>query len=243
MTWPGLLGLLIAFLLVPSFVSVIFLDSQSERLFPDAHAGLKVAIVHAVGTAIVALAITLKRWWPAVLHERLRVRGWVWIAPLAIVVTAAALADWERVGDAGAGTFAAVALGVLMIALGEELMFRGVWIVFLRARMGELGVAIVSSLAFGLVHFLAGPVQVVFSALLGFVLYFARRVSGGLMVPVLVHVAWDLSVFTAFMTDDPADGSDASFALALVNVLLVIVLAVAWRRTAPRSVEDAAASS
>ncbi|WP_062525698.1 CPBP family intramembrane glutamic endopeptidase [Demequina rhizosphaerae] len=235
MTWPGLAGLLVAFLLVPSFVSVIFLQSQSERLFPDAHAGLKVAIVHAVGTAIVALAITVKRWWPDVLRDRVPARRWVWLPSLAIVAVAVALADWGRVATAGAAAVSALALGTLMIATGEELMYRGVLVVFLRSRMGELGVALTTSLVFGLSHFLAGPVQVVFSALLGFVLYTARRVSGGIVVPILVHLAWDLSVFTSFLTTDPADGSDASIALALVNVVAVILLAALWRKISPAS--------
>ncbi|MDN4476761.1 CPBP family intramembrane metalloprotease [Demequina sp. SYSU T00192] len=242
MTWPGLVGLLLAFLLVPSFVSVLFLHSQSERLFPDAHAGLKVAIVHAVGTAIVVLAITAKRWWPAVLRDHMPARGWVWLPSLAIVTVAIGLADWGRVGTAGAAAVAALALGTLMIATGEELMFRGVMVVFLRTRMGELGVALVTSLVFGLSHVLAGPVQVVFSMLLGFVLYTARRVSGGIAVPILVHLAWDLSVFTSFLTADPADGSDASVALALVNIVAAIVLAVLWRKVTPASSPDPAAS-
>lgn len=241
MTWPGLAGLLLAFLLLPSVVSVVFFQSQSERLFPDAQAGLKVAAVHAVGTAIVALAITVKGWWPAVLRDRVPARAWVWALPAALVVLAIALADYGRVGAAGAATVSAVALGTLMIALGEELMFRGVAVVFLRERFGELGVAILSSVLFGLVHLLAGPVQVVFSALLGFVLYLARRVSGGLVVPVLVHLAWDLAVFTAFLTDSPAEGSDASFGLALANVAVVIVGAALWRQVSPAA--TAAASS
>ncbi|MDN4482502.1 CPBP family intramembrane glutamic endopeptidase [Demequina lignilytica] len=235
MTWPALIGWLVAFLLVPSFVSVIGFASQSERLFPDAQAGLKVAAVHGVGVAIVALAVTLKGWWPAVLRETRRVRAWVWIPTLSLVAVAIPMADWSRVRGAGLGVFAAVALGVLMIAVGEELMFRGVMVVFLRARMGELGVALVSSLLFGLAHVLAGPVQVVFSALLGFVLYFARRVSGGLVVPVLIHLAWDLAVFTSFMTAEPSHGSDASVALALTNVIVVIVLAALWRKAMPAS--------
>lgn len=235
MTWPALIGWLVAFLLVPSFVSVIGFASQSERLFPDVHAGLKVAAVHAVGVAIAGCAITIKGWWPAVRRDSRPARAWVWLVPAVTVILAVALADYGRIAEAGPAVVAALVLGVLMIATGEELMFRGVWVVFLRSRMGEAGVALVSSAVFGLSHFLAGPVQVVMSMLFGFLLYLARRVSRGLLVPVLVHLAWDLSVFTSFLTADPADGSDASLGLALATLILALVTVILWRKVSPAS--------
>ncbi|WP_062378697.1 CPBP family intramembrane glutamic endopeptidase [Demequina pelophila] len=235
MTWFGLVGLIVAFVIGQSIVSIVFFDALSERAFPDVHAGLKVAAVHGAGTAIVALAITWKRWWPQVLRDHLPARRWVWWPSLVLIAVAIGMADYGRIGEAGLAVLGAVALGTLMIAVGEELLFRGVAVVFLRERFGELGVALLSSLLFGLVHFPAGPVQVVFSALLGFVLYLARRVSGGLILPIAVHVAWDLSVFTASLNSTEPVSSDASFALAIANVLVVLVAAILWRRVSPAS--------
>ncbi|WP_159451371.1 CPBP family intramembrane glutamic endopeptidase [Demequina sp. NBRC 110054] len=210
------------------------LGSESERLFPDTHAGLHLAQVHAFGTAIVLLAIWALRWWRPVFVDDVPARRWLWAPSLAIVVVAIALADYGRISEAGLSAFAALALGTLFIAFGEELMFRGVLVHFLRARWGELTVMLVSSAVFGLAHFLAGPVQIVFSFLLGIVLYTARRVSGGLILPIAVHLLWDLSVFTSFLTTDPAEGSDASFALALVNIVGVVAILALWRKVAPK---------
>ena len=53
MTWPGALGLLLAFLFVPAFVTVILVRSGTERLSPDAASALTLATV--LGVLMVAV--------------------------------------------------------------------------------------------------------------------------------------------------------------------------------------------
>lgn len=81
-------------------------------------------------------------------------------------------------------------LGVLpVIAVVEELLFRGALIGAMAAGYGLpiFGLAIVSSILFGLGHGLQGPGGVVVTGLLGFVLAAAFIVTGSLVVVVIAH--------------------------------------------------------
>jgi membrane protease YdiL (CAAX protease family) len=227
--WPGLVGLLVTFALLPAFVSVLFLHARSDARFPDQASVNDRALTAGIGALVVVLAVTWLRWWPVVLHERLRARRWVWVVPISVLVVSIPLIDYDRAGRAGGWVIGGLLAATLLIAAGEELMFRGVVLVFLRLRYAELVAAVGSSVLFGLAHFLAGPVQVVFSIAFGYLLYLVRRVSGGLVLPIVVHAAWDFSVFSSATTADPASGSDASVALAILTVVLVLLVVVAHR--------------
>ena len=88
---------------------------------------------------------------------------------------------------------------------------------------------------FGAIHFLAGPIQMLSSAIFGYLLYCIRRVSGGIWLPILVHSAWDFSVFSGFTTADPAVDPDTSLILFLLSVVLLVVLLVGHRAAEPRT--------
>lgn len=230
LTWPALVGLLALFALLPSFVNVFILHARSDFRFPDQASVTRTVVTASIGLLVVVLAVTWLRWWPDVLREERRTRAWVWVIPLSVLVVSLAFADYPRAAKAGALLSLTLILGTLLIASGEELLFRGIVLVFLRGRHSEVTAAIGSSVLFGLVHFPAGPVQMAFSMAFGYLLYLTRRASGGIALPILVHAAWDLSVFTSATTDHPADGSNASLALALLTLVLLVVVIIGRRR-------------
>ena len=98
--------------------------------------------------------------------------------------------------------------------------------------MGEVGAWFWSSLLFGLLHGAnivlgqdVGPTlhQIVFAFVFGSVLYAARRSTGTLLVPIVLHALWDL---TSFMGSD-GDVSAAQGLQGLISYAAVILFIVA----------------
>lgn len=234
LSWPAAIGLIVAFALAPSVFGVFFLHTHGGDIYPDAPSVLGLIARQAVGLALVAFAVSFLRWWPVVIREGRRVRPWVWVVPITQLALAIALIDFSRLAAAGPALVLALLAGTLLIAAGEELLFRGVILTFLRDRHSELAAAVGSALLFGVSHAPAGPLAVAFTAVSGYTLYYTRRVSGGIAMPILVHTLWDFSTFSAYTTDSPAEGSNAAPALFLVSLVLVLVLAVGHRAAEPR---------
>ena len=67
------------------------------------------------------------------------------------------------------------------------------------------------------------------SAVFGYLLLHVRRVSEGILVPILVHTVYDFSIFSALTTAEPAESGTASFALFLLAVVLLLVMIVGHR--------------
>ncbi|TNF26576.1 MAG: CPBP family intramembrane metalloprotease [Deltaproteobacteria bacterium] len=94
-------------------------------------------------------------------------------------------------GDTGAGTFGLVLLGAAVIApLTEEVLFRGFLFRSLRGTVGVGTAAVFSGLVFGAVHL--DPGRLVPLSVLGAMLALLYEWSGTLLVPVIVHGAWNL---------------------------------------------------
>jgi membrane protease YdiL (CAAX protease family) len=235
LSWVGLIVLLVAFTMVPAFIDVLVVHGSGQYEFPDQDSVNDLMIVKAVGVAIVVLAISVLRWWPVVLHEQLRTRRWVWIVPIVLLVASVATIDYGRLGTAGIALGVGLLVGTLFIGVSEELLFRGVVLTFMRDRYREWIAATVTAVLFGAIHFLAGPVQIVASAIFGYLLYYVRRVSGGIAMPIVVHTAWDYAVFSAYTTDDPVVDDDTSLILFVLSVVLLLAVLVGHRAAEPRT--------
>ena len=231
MSWAFLAASLLAFFFLEAIVSVIVThgDEVREQLTSVSNVMRALVVPYAVST-LVACAVTQRLgWWDVVLHERVRARRWVWIVPISFVVASVALVDFGRLRIAGAAVALALLLGTLLIAAGEELMFRGIVLQAMRDRYPERTAALATALLFGCSHFLAGPLNVLMSALFGYLLYWSRRVSGGLAVPVIVHALWDFCVFSGWTTPDKAEEPAAPLVLSLLTLALLVLIAVQRR--------------
>ncbi|MET3636571.1 CPBP family intramembrane glutamic endopeptidase [Curtobacterium oceanosedimentum] len=206
------------------------------------------ALVLPEGIAVLVLCayVTALGWWPIATVDRRRATlRWTLIAPALIAAVCLArlpLVEWDA---QPVRYFVLLGVGVLFVGVFEELLTRGVLLVGLRRRLPEFGVWIVSCALFGLLHFLnvlAGAgvgvtvVQVVFAASFGSTLYLARRLTGNLLAPVLLHAAWDfgsIAVSATVPTEDLARMAPAGFIGLFAFAVLALGLAaggvVAWR--------------
>jgi membrane protease YdiL (CAAX protease family) len=190
------------------------------------------------------LAVTALRLATAVLYWRLfqalifsrQSRPGVWRDPLLLAGLAAVLLSpvvagaWELPDAATRWVFAATSL---VVALREELLYRGVLQNLLERPCGWLGSVLVSNLVFVLYHYGAWPFTLPnlleFFAV-GCVVGLLYRASGSLWLAVALHAVYDaLWCFTPLL--DPPLGWGWGTGLQLVALLLV--LAWAWRRLGP----------
>lgn len=236
--WWVFVILVLMLTIVPAFISVVLLDGGVGMEYPDLRSVvIDLVIPSAVSLAVVSGTVTAYRLWGPVLHERRRVRPWLWIIPAALAGTALAATDYRRLVDSGL-VGAVGLLGVLLLVTSEELVFRGVVLHEARRRVTETRAAWISSLTFGLIHLLGGPIQVLVSTAFGHLAYYARRVSGGIVVPIILHFLWNGSLLTGLLTDDPSDEGMASVYLTLVSFGLLVALAVGHRAIGPRAREE-----
>lgn len=208
-------------------------------------------IPEGIAAVVLCLIVTALGWWRIATVDPTRTRlRWTMIAPLFILAVCAVrlpLVDWSALP---VRYFLLLAVGVLFVGLFEELLTRGVLLVGLRRRLPEFGVWIASCVLFGLLHLLnalagasigATLVQVVFAASFGSTLYVARRLTGSLLLPVLLHAFWDFgSIALSASTDvrDPSKlvlvGVVGLFSFAVLALGVVAGGVVAWRDDRPR---------
>ncbi|MPZ89126.1 MAG: CPBP family intramembrane metalloprotease [Nitriliruptorales bacterium] len=83
----------------------------------------------------------------------------------------------------------AVAVAVLLAPIGEELLFRGVLFQSLRARMRLWPAVVISSIAFGAVHY--EPLLIALTAMVGAVLAWLFHLRGSLVTPIVAHAVYN----------------------------------------------------
>lgn len=158
----------------------------------------------AAGALLLVVAVTVVGWWrPALFETRRATPRWLWVGPGFMTVGAVAiLMSKDTTGTTSAMLWLLV-VGSVLVGFCEELVTRGVLVVGFRAAYSEPRVWFLSSLLFGLLHlpnwyFGAGPgatAQVVLAFMSGSMLYLVRRMSGTLVLAMLVHGLWDFASF------------------------------------------------
>jgi len=196
-------------------------------------------VVVPVGLGILGtLALTARwGWWHQLFHEELRLTWprWRWLIPALFVLsicTTLIVAPW---GDWNAGLVLLILGGTLMVGFGEEIVFRGYLLVAARSRYSEKGAWFLTSALFGLFHGfniilgqgVAATVQQVIAAfIIGGSLYLVRRISGLLVVGMLIHGFWDFSSFIGAGRGEDTGGIPKGVAAAPFTYGLMIVTIV-----------------
>jgi len=185
-------------------------------------------------SALFAIALaTWLSWWPGIIHEKLRVRRWIWFIPVTFVLASLIVVNWPRLVDQEAGLVLVLLALTALVGFTEELMFRGIGVLTLRnGGLSEFRVALFSSLIFGAVHLTnaigAGAkslMQAAVVAVSGYFLYLMRRVSGVIWVPMAVHGLWDFALLSSQLGVGGATYIPSVIAIP-VQVVIVIVLLV-----------------
>jgi membrane protease YdiL (CAAX protease family) len=242
LNWFGVVAILVIFAVLPSIVDLVRSASIVFE-FPDQAAATNVFIGSTTGLVVAVVAVTVLRWWPVVVRERLRLRGWVWVVPAIIWLAAIATIDFAQLRRAGWGIALTVLLVTLLIAAGEELVFRGILLTFLRVRYTEVVAAVVTTLVFGAFHLTGGPIYALSATVFGYVYYCVRRVSGGILLPIVLHALGDFTVLTAYSGPRPWTERSTSLIMFAVALGLVILMVVLHRRAEPAATSSSAADA
>lgn len=183
------------------------------------------------GCAFLVVAISMLGWWRIVLFDRSKSGPrWVWILP--VVMAAIILNNFVAMpqGKVSSELLLWSSLGAVGVGFGEEMITRGSLLVGLRSRFTEDKVWLISTLLFAALHvpnvifglpWWSMPIQVVLTFIMGSGLYAVRRMSGTLILPIILHGLWDSSVFLNIAT-----GGESS-TLQLVVYPLAIACAAA----------------
>jgi membrane protease YdiL (CAAX protease family) len=204
-------------------------------------------VVIPVGLGIIAtLALTARwGWWQPLLHEEepLTRPRWRWLIPAlmcgTILVTLIA-APWHQFTT---GLVLLILVGTLMVGFAEEIIFRGYLLVGARSRYSEVGAWFLTSALFALFHGLniitgqavgATIQQIIFAFLFGSGLYLIRRISGLLVVGMVIHGLWDFSSFIGAGRGDTVDAVPNTVAAAPFTygaiIAIIAVLVITFRR-------------
>jgi membrane protease YdiL (CAAX protease family) len=185
-----------------------------------------------VSLVFVYAVVAVLGWRRPVLTDRKPVRPWVWILPVIMIITVLAGVNYAGLGHRGAGFTALLAVTMLGVGFAEEGMFRGLGVVTFRANgFSEVRVALWTCVLFGLAHATnlvsEGPkalLQVLVTAVAGYFFYLIRRVSGGLVVPAVVHGLWDFGLISASVLANKLYGGAGLFIVADVILALIVLI-------------------
>lgn len=191
-----------------------------------------------VGAAILLAFAASLRWLPELFgRQPLKGRGWMWIAPVIVVLAAvlrAAGTDWSRYT---VSVVLLTFLAGLFIGIAEELLTRGLAVDLLRKRgLSERWVMVLSSLLFALLHssnLLGGQDPLVVAATMAFTfvfgvaMYLTLRVTGSLIWPILLHAITDPTTFLATGGIDAQTGAPSPIiSIAGISVYLYVILTI-----------------
>jgi uncharacterized protein len=183
------------------------------------------------GCTFLVAALSILGWWRIVLFDTSRCGPkWIWILPVAMAGIILNNLLGLQFSKLSPELLLWSTLGAVGVGFGEEMITRGSLIVGLRSYFSEGKVWLISSLLFSALHvpnLVFGqpaslmPIQVVLTFIMGSCFYIMRRMSGTLILPMILHGLWDSSLFL-----NVAAGSQPS-AVQFVVYPLVIVCAIA----------------
>ncbi|MBO9625170.1 MAG: CPBP family intramembrane metalloprotease [Microbacterium sp.] len=186
--------------------------------------------------AVLLIAFTASVGWFRALFGPQPIRGswWMWIAVVIIAAPIVLRLIGVDYGSYDPGVVVVMLLTGLLIGFTEEVITRGIAVKILRdSGMRELGVAVVSSALFALMHstniFTMPPftvaVTLVYTFAFGLLMYLTMRVTGSIVWPIILHGLTDPLLFLATGGIDQAATGTQNVFLALAGPSNIVVIA------------------
>ena len=237
----GYLAIVVLYLVVLQTLPFLLAgnDHSSYASFPTVNSAIKL-LWTPVGASVLigVVVVSVLGWWPPVLRDDRPVRRWVWSIPIVMIVVILAGTDYGLISQKGAGLFFSLLVGTVLVGIGEELMYRGIGVVTFRSLgFTEGKVALWVAVIFGLSHatniITEGPksiAQVLVTMVAGYFFYLIRRVSGTLILGMLIHGLWDFGLLTSVASGKAYAGT---FLFILADVVLAIIVFVRRRHIEP----------
>lgn len=205
-----------------------------------------VTIAMACGVVFIVAVVSALGWWKPALREPRRAAHHRWMFAIPVLLVAGvvlnlAATQWGRFEELGTplGAYVAwLAVGCAMVGFNEEMITRGQLIVAGRGSLHEGWVWFVTSLLFGLLHvpnaFFGQSVattvqQVVMAFAIGTAYYVTRRITGLLLIPMILHGAWDFSTFVQDHSVGGMASRPVSFGGFAMYVVIPLALVAVWR--------------
>jgi membrane protease YdiL (CAAX protease family) len=196
----------------------------------------------AIGSLILVVVTTLLGWWRPVLRELPadppRPPRWLLVVPILVFIATLLGIDYGNLGNMGVAMILWLAIGTALVGFSEEITYRGLALVGFRRGYGEVRVWLFTALLFGLLHGVnlilgQGAVltvrQVFFAFVLGSIFYAIRRISGTIVVVMVLHALWDFGSFSHVAGKAGAVAAKIDIATAgagLLQSLLVLIAVI-----------------
>ncbi|PJJ57299.1 CAAX prenyl protease-like protein [Mumia flava] len=245
--WAGLIVLILGWFLLPQIVGLFVFDLDD---MDDGYATVRSTIASDLGMdvggiLILALVVWRLGWWRLVWYEARRVRPWVAVVPVSLLVYCVLVTDYGQLAEVPGSLVVVFGLAMVSTAVSEELLFRGVALQTMRDRYREGWAVFWSCFLFGAIHLVNAVVvggaalgQVLIAFVSGYLLYLCLRVGRGLWLPIVVHAAIDFAQFSSGVGYAEPPLSDALAYEALLLLVLGGVLLAGRRRISPRGPAD-----
>ncbi|ARU51567.1 membrane protease YdiL (CAAX protease family) [Cellulosimicrobium cellulans] len=194
-----------------------------------------------VGLSVVLVVgvVSFLRWWRPVWTDDRPVRSWLIAVPVVMVVSILLVTNYGGLASKGAAFTLLLLLSCLFVGFGEELMFRGLGVTVFRTNgFSEGKVALWVTVIFGVAHAsnlitegVGAFAQVLATIIAGYFFYLIRRRTGGILVPALVHGAWDFSLVSNFVV--PGETRLLPTVAILTMIVLTVVVLVGRKKIEP----------
>lgn len=189
-----------------------------------------------IGSAFLAVAATWLGWWrPALIEENKVGPRWAILLPVAMVVFVLLGISGIDFGSDNAKVLPVLALGTALVGFSEEFLTRGLMVVGFRGSVSEVWVWFLTSFLFGLLHGInvffgqslgATAFQMGFAFVLGSAFYLVRRITGLLVVGMVIHALWDFGAIGADATGGAAPVASSLFVWIIVILTVVLLFKV-----------------
>jgi membrane protease YdiL (CAAX protease family) len=185
------------------------------------------------GCAFLVLAISILGWWRMVMFDKSKSGPrWVWILPAAMAAIILNNFMGVPLNKLSGELLLWSSLGAVGVGFGEEMITRGSMVVGLRSRFTEGKVWLFSTLLFSALHVpnvIFGlplwqmPIQVLLTFIMGSGFYVIRRMSGTLILPMVLHGLWDSSLFLNIALGvEPSAAQFAVYPLSIACAIAVV---------------------